>query len=201
APTYTVTGNIMGTMAYISPEQVQGERTDKRSDIYSLGVILYEMATGRIPFTSEQPATILYQHINEPPPLPTSINPDIPELVEQVILKALNKNPDDRYQSAGNLVKALAEAIRADAFITGETLPDDYGKKEKIGEGGMAIVFKAYQHSQKRHVAIKVLKPSLVNTNYISLLQRETELIAQLNHPNILPIYDFKVEGDYSYIV
>ncbi len=106
----TLTGAIAGTPAYMSPEQGQGERGDERSDIYSLGVVLYEMVTGRVPFDADTPFAIILKHINDPLPLPTEINPDTPEAVERVILKAMSKNPDDRYQSAGQMAKALREA-------------------------------------------------------------------------------------------
>jgi predicted Ser/Thr protein kinase len=106
----TLTGAIAGTPAYMSPEQGQGERGDERSDIYSLGVVLYEMVTGQVPFDADTPFAIILKHINDPLPLPTEINPDTPEAVERVILKAMSKNPDDRYQSAGQMAKALREA-------------------------------------------------------------------------------------------
>jgi serine/threonine protein kinase len=116
----TLTGAIAGTPAYMSPEQGQGERGDERSDIYSLGVVLYEMVTGRVPFDADTPFAIILKHINDPLPLPTEVNPDIPEAAERVILKAMSKNPGDRYQSAGQMAKALRESagVTADETIT-----------------------------------------------------------------------------------
>jgi len=114
----TITGSIAGTPAYMSPEQGQGESVDARSDIYSLGIVLYEMMTGRVPYEAETPMAVIVKHIIEPLPLPTSKNPDLPEAIERVILKALAKNPDDRYQRAN----ALAEAFK-DALITSVYLP------------------------------------------------------------------------------
>ncbi|MBM3122600.1 MAG: hypothetical protein FJZ97_10535, partial [Chloroflexi bacterium] len=107
----TATGTIMGTPAYMSPEQGAGHKTDSRSDIYSLGIILYEMATGRVPYRAETPVAVVFMHVSGPLPLPRSLNPDLPEAVERVILKALAKNPDDRYQTAEALVAALRQAI------------------------------------------------------------------------------------------
>lgn len=123
ATRYTMTGAISGTPAYMSPEQGQGERGDERSDIYSLGVVLYEMVTGRVPFDADTPFAIIMKHINESLPLPTTINPDIPEGVERVILKALSKNPDDRYQKAGEMGKALREAVGITADQTLVSMP------------------------------------------------------------------------------
>ncbi len=111
ATQYTQTGALAGTPAYMSPEQGQGERGDERSDIYSLGVMLYEMVTGTVPYDADTPFAVIMQHVSQPLPLPTKINPDIPEPVERVILKALSKNPDDRYQTAGELAKDLREAV------------------------------------------------------------------------------------------
>lgn len=111
ATQYTQTGALSGTPAYMSPEQGQGERGDERSDIYSLGVMLYEMVTGMVPFDADTPFAVIMKHISEPLPLPTKVNPAIPEAVERVVLKAMSKVPDDRYQTAGDMARALREAV------------------------------------------------------------------------------------------
>lgn len=111
ATQYTQTGALSGTPAYMSPEQGQGERGDERSDIYSLGVMLYEMVTGVVPFDGDTPFAVIMKHISEPLPLPTRLNPSIPESIERVILKAMSKNPEDRYQTAGEMARALRDAI------------------------------------------------------------------------------------------
>ncbi|NJN93969.1 MAG: serine/threonine protein kinase [Anaerolineales bacterium] len=110
-PSYTSKNAVIGTPAYMSPEQAQGETVDKRSDIYSLGVILYEMVTGQIPFEGDHPIAIVLKLVNESWPLPTSLNPDLSPAVEQVIVKAMSKNPADRYQSAGEMAQALRHAL------------------------------------------------------------------------------------------
>jgi predicted Ser/Thr protein kinase len=102
---------IIGTPAYISPEQGLGQPVDHRTDIYSLGVVLYQMATNDVPFHAETPLAVVIKHIHEPLPLPRSINPALPEAVENVILKALAKNPDDRYQSCSEMAAALRKAV------------------------------------------------------------------------------------------
>jgi hypothetical protein len=106
----TASGTILGTPAYMSPEQGSGRKIDARSDIYSLGIILYEMATGRVPYRAETPLAVVFMHASAPLPLPRSLNPGLPEAVERVILKALAKNPDDRYQTAEELMAALNHA-------------------------------------------------------------------------------------------
>jgi predicted Ser/Thr protein kinase len=110
----TMTG-VVGTPEYMSPEQGQGLELDARSDIYALGVVLYEMLTGRMPYQADTPLAIIFKHVRDPLPLPRQVNSDIPELVERVILKSLSKSPDDRYPSAGEMATALARAVRGEA--------------------------------------------------------------------------------------
>ncbi|MEW6231283.1 MAG: protein kinase [Chloroflexota bacterium] len=108
----TRTGVGMGTPEYMSPEQAQGMAVDGRSDIYSLGVMLYQMVTGQVPFQAQTPIAVVLRHIKDLPPPPRSINPDIPEAVEQVILQALAKNPDNRYQRAEEMAAALEQIVQ-----------------------------------------------------------------------------------------
>jgi hypothetical protein len=107
----------------MSPEQGQGERGDERSDIYSLGVVLYEMVTGQVPFDADTPFAIIMKHINDSLPLPTAVNSDTPEEVERVILKAMSKDPGDRYQKASEMAKGLREAVGVTADETIAAMP------------------------------------------------------------------------------
>lgn len=111
----TATGVGIGTPAYMSPEQGQGLPVDQRADIYSLGVVLYEMVTGHPPYSAETPMAVVVKHIYEPLPVPRQLYPNLPEAVEGVILKALAKDPDDRYDSAGEMARALRQTLQAAA--------------------------------------------------------------------------------------
>jgi serine/threonine protein kinase len=105
------TQGVVGTPSYMSPEQAQGRPLDGRSDLYSLGVMLFEMATGRRPFENDTPYSIAVMQVTTPPPSPRVYNPRVSLPLEQVILKALRKQPAERYQSAGDLLDALKQAI------------------------------------------------------------------------------------------
>lgn len=107
----TESGAAIGTPAYMAPEQSLGTAVDGRADIYALGVILYEMIVGRAPYQADTPMAVALAHIHDPLPLPRSIDPTIPEAVEVVIIKALAKNPDDRYQTPNELASDLKKAI------------------------------------------------------------------------------------------
>jgi serine/threonine-protein kinase len=107
----TATGSVMGTPAYMSPEQAMGRPVDGRSDIYTLGVMLYEMVLNKLPFAADTPAALIFQHVYERPPAPRSIEPDISDSVALVLDRAMAKSPDARYQLAADLASAFAEAI------------------------------------------------------------------------------------------
>jgi len=122
APTITTQG-VVGTPSYMSPEQAQGLALDARSDVYALGIMLFEMATGQRPFQSDTPYSIAVLQVTAPPPAPRSINKNIPMPVEQVILRALKKQPDERYASALALAEALRRAVTPPAASVHDTQP------------------------------------------------------------------------------
>jgi len=110
-PGQTTTGMAIGTPAYMAPEQGQGLPGDNRSDVYSLGVMLYELLTGRLPYNADTPLAIIIKHLTEPLPLPRIIKPDLPEGLERVLLKSLDKSLEDRYQSVDEMLAGLQEAL------------------------------------------------------------------------------------------
>ena len=115
----TMTGMILGSPKYMSPEQVAGKRADPRSDLFSLGVVLYELLTGTSPFVADNIHGVMYQTLNFNPPAPKSLNPELPEVINYIIAKALAKNIDDRYLRAEDFANDLRQA-RID-FLTGVT--------------------------------------------------------------------------------
>jgi serine/threonine protein kinase len=107
----TATGLILGTPEYMAPEQVAGKKADARADLYSFGIILYEIFTGKVPFSGDSAIAIGFQQMREEPLQPSSVNPTISEQLERIILKALQKNPDERYSSVSEMRAGLQDAF------------------------------------------------------------------------------------------
>ncbi|EWM54625.1 Stk1 family PASTA domain-containing Ser/Thr kinase [Ruminococcus flavefaciens] len=113
----TATDQAIGSVHYISPEQASGNVTDAKSDIYSVGAMMYEMLTGRKPFDSDNPVAIAVMHMHDIPERPRAINPDIPDGLEEIVLRAMEKDPDDRYQTTAEMISDI-EAFKADPHIS-----------------------------------------------------------------------------------
>lgn len=139
SPTTENTGTVMGSVHYFSPEQARGGYVDEKSDIYSLGIVLYEMLTGRVPFDGDNPVQVALMHINEPIEAPRQINPSIPESVEKVVIKATDKIQINRYATADEMYKALEDAefeeMLADRKTTDKPYVSESGEAEEVAEG------------------------------------------------------------------
>jgi ABC-type transport system substrate-binding protein/tRNA A-37 threonylcarbamoyl transferase component Bud32 len=122
---------FVGTIAYISPEQIEGAPIDARADVYSLGCLLFECLTGRAPFERESEVATVYAHMNEPAPRPSDVRPGIPAGFDEVVARALAKAPDDRYASCGELARASQAALRGE-------LPHRGRARRRIARGGLA---------------------------------------------------------------
>jgi eukaryotic-like serine/threonine-protein kinase len=109
--TMTQTAAVIGTAQYLSPEQARGETVDARSDLYSTGCLLYELLAGRPPFVGDSPVSVAYQHVREAPVPPSQLDPEITPEIDAVVLKALAKDPNDRYQSAGEMKADIARLL------------------------------------------------------------------------------------------
>ncbi|HYH61944.1 MAG TPA: PASTA domain-containing protein [Solirubrobacterales bacterium] len=138
----TQTGSVLGTAHYLSPEQAQGLETNASADLYSVGVILYEALTGRVPFDADTAVAIALKQISEPPVPPRQLNPEIPPALDAVVLKALQKDPADRFSSATEFLRALDEAeanpaaggtaVYAAAVVDPEPEEDDNSRRNKL---------------------------------------------------------------------
>ena len=146
ATSNTITSNVMGSVHYTSPEQARGGYSDEKSDIYSLGITLFEMLTGRVPFNGETTVAIAIKHIQEEMPSPAEFVPEIPSSVESIVLKCCQKSPDRRYQNMQELIADLKQSLMnpdEDFVIRNE--PDMEGGTRMISEGDVAQI--------KRHTA------------------------------------------------
>lgn len=131
----TITSNVMGSVHYTSPEQARGGFSDEKSDVYSLGVTLYEMLTGEVPFDGESTVAIAIRHIQEPMPSPRKLNPDIPYSVDQIVLKCCEKSPDRRYQNMQELASDLKKSISdPDGDFVKRYNPNDMGTTRMMTE-------------------------------------------------------------------
>jgi eukaryotic-like serine/threonine-protein kinase len=132
--TMTQTAQVIGTAQYLSPEQARGERVDARSDLYSTGCLLYELLTGRPPFTGDSPVAIAYQHVRENPVPPSRVDPEIPGWADSIVLKAMAKDPGDRYQSAGEMRNDIQRALQG-MPVAAPTRLDAYQGTRRMGQG------------------------------------------------------------------
>ncbi|MBN8579840.1 MAG: serine/threonine protein kinase [Anaerolineae bacterium] len=122
---HTATGAVVGTAMYMSPEQIKGEQPDRRTDVYSLGVTLFEMVSGRPPFDAQSAMTLMMMHINDPIPNIKSLNPEVPDALVAIINKALAKDPNNRYQTTAQMATALRNALSANTSSPLATMMED----------------------------------------------------------------------------
>jgi serine/threonine protein kinase len=136
---------LVGTVGYASPEQIRGEPIDARSDVYSLGCVLYECLTGRAPFVRRDALATMWAHLRDDPPTPSVVVPELPEELDTVIARAVAKEPGARYQTAGALADAARAALSAETprHAPVDTLPTPptafFGREEELGEAAAAL--------------------------------------------------------------
>ncbi len=137
--TMTQTGMVIGTAAYLSPEQAQGNPVDPRSDVYSLGCVLYEMLTGAPPFMGDTPLSIAYKHVRENVERPSLINSDVPSALDSIVLKAMSKNPDNRYPSAREMGEDLDRYLAGQAVTATPFLAEATTVEPAVGGGTQVL--------------------------------------------------------------
>ena len=167
--TITAFGTTMGSVHYFSPEHARGGFTDAKSDIYSLGVVLYEMLTGKVPFDSDTPVSVALKHMQEEPVAPIVLKPSLPQSVNDIIIKAMQKEPADRYENATEMIRDLEKSLKnpsGEFVVQGETRDfrtqrisldytkkaKDEDKKENKKEGKLAKIEKFFE----KHPVVKL---------------------------------------------
>lgn len=200
----TEDGVSMGTPAYMSPEQALGKETDRRSDVYSLGVLLYELATGRLPFPIKSLTEAIRYHTTEQPPSPCSIRSDIPASLEQVILKAMAKKPEDRYATAGAFAESLEKT--SDEVTQVKAAPTEMGQAESlitnyqksiVDERGPSLMEEFAQPSSLSQDRIQILDP---DKKTISAPVKRPSMTIGRSADNELVLNDSKVSRQHARI-
>lgn len=147
--TMTQTSAVIGTAQYLSPEQARGETVDARSDVYAVGCVLYELLVGHPPFTGDNPVSVAYQHVREEARPPSELNPNVPASVDAVVMKALAKNPENRYHSAGEMREDLIRAARGQAVMAPAVM-DAGDRTQMIGDADSTAPIKPIATSSSR---------------------------------------------------
>jgi serine/threonine protein kinase len=203
----TQANTFVGTLAYAAPEQFQNEPLDSRADIYSLGAVVFTMLTGRPPFDCETPLAALNAHLSVKPPKPSSLRAEIPSWMDDVVLKALAKRPDDRWQTMNEFGHALQESVGTRLVPSGPrpstTLRSRYEIGPVIATGRLGSrVYSGTHRALGSRVAIRVLRRADV-TNWEAVRARFLTEARSLQavHPSILLVRDFGEDDDCLYLV
>jgi serine/threonine-protein kinase len=216
----TRTGALMGTPDYMSPEQARAEKVDARSDLFSLGIIFYEMLTGVLPFQADTMMATLLKRVHEKAAPPNTLERAIPQHLSDVIMKCLEADRAKRYQTTGEILADLAgDAAHAGMTFTAsasvaQTSPvslaamgpgTEFGPRYRIeaviGEGGMGKVYKAHDNDLDRTVALKLVRQELVNNvESMQRFKQELLLASRISHKNILRIHDLGDVGGVKFI-
>jgi len=219
----TRTGVLMGTPDYMSPEQARAEKVDARSDLFSLGIIVYEMLVGHLPFQAETLMAKLLQRVQQRAKPVTEIDPSIPAPLGAVVTKCLEPDVAKRYQSVREILDDLsgnvqttqsigpsqtntassgeATVLSLEALGPGSQFGPRYRIESEIGEGGMGKVYKAYDSDLDRTVALKLVRPELAkDASSLQRFKQELLLASRISHRNILRIHDLGDVGGVKFI-
>jgi serine/threonine-protein kinase len=190
----TSTWNVVGTAQYLSPEQATGEAADLRSDIYSVGCLLYELVSGQPPFTGDTPVAIAYQHVSSDFPLASTINPNLDANIDKIITVALAKNPEDRYQSAELMLADIRRAMRGQDVTT--KIRRIIPRRNFLVMGGAASVFFLLVAFALNSFNSSAPAPSSQIPNVIGLTQSAAEELLAGYNVNIQRAPDSRIPKD-----
>lgn len=196
ATSNTITSNVMGSVHYTSPEQARGGYSDEKSDIYSLGITMYEMLTGRVPFNGETTVAIAIKHIQEALPSPREYVPEIPVSVEQIVFKCCQKSPDRRYQSMAELVTDLKQSlISPDEDFVRIVNPDEEASTRMITDKDMVQIKKQSEKRDTMEEALR-LKKDVRRASHVEEEEPEDEDIEDedMDEEDAADDYDPKME-------
>ena len=210
----TRTGALMGTPDYMSPEQARAEKVDARSDLFSLGIIFYEMLTGELPFQADTMMATLLKRVQEKAVPPVAVDPAIPQQLSDVVMKCLEADVARRYQTTGEILADLGgntsqtfasaaqmSAISLAAIGPGSQFGPRYEIEAVIGEGGMGKVYKAHDKDLDRTVALKLVRHELASDpTSLQRFKQELLLASRISHKNILRIHDLGDVGGVKFI-
>lgn len=201
---------FIGTVSYASPEQLTGGAVDARSDIYSLGAVIFELLTGRLPYEGNDPLTLVSGHLSKPVPAPSALRPDLPPWIDIAVMRALAKKPEDRWQSMADLALAMSGPDSGRMTMAGSAAPAGAGSGllatyevgELLGPGRLgSAVYRGVHRALGHPVAIRILRgdsdrDEAVRTRFL----REARAL-QIAHPSIIQVRDYGEEGEMVYLV
>ena len=195
--TITAFGTTIGSVHYFSPEHARGGYTDAKSDLYSLGVVMYEMVTGRVPFDSDTPVSVALKHMQEEPIEPIALKPELPKSVNDIIMKAMKKNTEERYQSATDMLKDLEQALKEPdgKFVEDETFATRVVNIPTKEETGNRVEEKKKQNKLmeffEKHKVLKVFTIILSCILVFTLAMLGTFFVLSLGKTKDVPLPDF----------
>jgi beta-lactam-binding protein with PASTA domain len=187
--TMTQTSAVIGTAQYLSPEQARGETVDARSDVYAVGCVLYELLVGHPPFTGDNPVSVAYQHVREEARPPSELNPNVPDSIDAVIMKALAKNPENRYHSAGEMREDLIRAARGQAVMAPAVMSAGDRTQMLAGPDSTAPITPIATSSSKRRpwlIALGVILSLIAVTAASWGIMRMLEESAMVSVPGVV---------------
>ncbi len=178
---------------YLSPEALKGERVDERSDVYAVGIVLYEMLLGEPPFP---PDTAAFDHLNLPPPFPVKVDRILPAFLRRIIEKCLDKDRSRRFKSAGQVL----DELKASGIVPGLVIADRYEIVRELGVGGMGRIYQALDRELDEPVALKVLRTGDAEGRQTERFLREIKMTRRIAHPNVVKVYDLGTWKEHRYI-